>query len=202
MTEATCLRGPRTAIELDFVERVYTPKDVMRMAIHLRLAGLSLQKTVNFLENFGVDRSRSAVHYWVKQSDLEPRDGRQPEKIALDETVVKIDGENHWLFAAVDPETNGILHVGVYTARTAVATQLFLRELEAKHEIEDAEIVVDGAPWLHAGLHELGMHCRHETHGDRTPVERVFQEIKRRTEQFYTNLVVLKRRTESRLTGI
>jgi transposase-like protein len=40
-------------------------------------------------------------------------------------------------------------------------------------------------PGLHAGLFELGLHFRHETHGDRNPVERVFQEIKRRTTQFY-----------------
>jgi hypothetical protein len=31
------------------------------------------------------------------------------------------------------------------------------------------------------------MHFRHETHGDRKQVEPVFQDIKRRTEQFYHN---------------
>jgi len=40
---------------------------------------------------------------------------------------------------------------------------------------------------LHAGSFELGLHFRHETHGDGNPVERVFQEIKRGTEQFYDN---------------
>jgi transposase-like protein len=44
---------------------------------------------------------------------------------------------------------------------------------------------VDGAPWLHAGLFGLGLHFRHETFGERNPVERVFQEIKSRTSQFY-----------------
>jgi len=29
------------------------------------------------------------------------------------------------------------------------------------------------------------MHFRHETFGERNPVERVFQDVKRRTEQFY-----------------
>ena len=115
MHETTRLDGPSDAIELDFVERVATPKPVMKYGIHLHLAGLSLQKAVSFLENFGIERCRSTVHYWVKRSNLEPRTGRSPEKIALDETVVKIDGERHWLFAAVDPETNVILHVGVYS---------------------------------------------------------------------------------------
>ena len=64
---------------------------------------------------------------------------------------------------------------------------MFLAELAEKHHVEDAEFLVDGAPWLQAGLFELGMHFRHETFGERNPVERVFQEIKRRTEQFYNN---------------
>ena len=185
MTEIARLSGPSNAIELGFVERVYTPRFAMRLGIHLHLAGLSLEKTVSILENFGVDRCRSTVHYWVKQADLEPQSGRSPDKISLDETVVKVDGKRHWLFAAVDPESNIILHIGLYTARTSVSTKWFLQELQEKHDIDDAEFFVDGAPWLHAGLFELGMHFRHETHGDRNPVERVFQEIKRRTNQFY-----------------
>lgn len=92
-----------------------------------------------------------------------------------------------WFFAAVEPDTNVFLHVGLYPTRTTMATKLFLKELKEKHAIEEAEFFVDGAPWLQAGLFELGMHFRHETHGNRNPVERAFQEIKRRTEQFYTN---------------
>ena len=70
--------------------------------------------------------------------------------------------------------SNVIFHVGVYTARTTVVTKLFLRELQGKHDIDDAEFFVDGAPWLQAGLFELGMHFRHEIHGDRNPVKRDF----------------------------
>ena len=187
MAEIARLTGPSNTIELNFVERVYTPTFAMRLAIHLHLVGLSLSNTVSILENFGVDRSRSAVHYWVQKADLEPRSGRCPDKIALDETIVKVDGESYWLFGAVDPETNVILHIGLYSTRTTVSTKWFLEELQEKHDIDDAEFYVDGAPWLHAGLHELGMHFRHVTHGDRNPVERVFQEIKRRTDQFYNN---------------
>lgn len=187
MHEFARLSGRSDGIQLAFVERVCTPMFFMKLGIHLHLAGLSLAKTVSILEFFGIYRCRSTVHYWVKKSDIEPRGGHQPEKIALDETVIKIDGEQHWLFAAVDPDSNDILHVGLYTTRTTVATKMFLNELQKKHDIEDAEFFVDGAPWLHAGLFELGVHFRHETHGDRNPVERVFQEIKRRTDQFYNN---------------
>jgi len=185
MTEISRLSGGSDPIELDFVEREATSIEIMELAIHLHLGGLSLSNTVSILDRFGVDRARSTVHNWVQKADLEPRGGRAPAQIALDETVVKVNGDRFWLIAAVDPDTNIILHVGLYPSRNTAITKVFLRELQDKHAINDAEFLVDGAPWLHAGLFELGMHFRHETHGDRNPVERVFQEIKRRTTQFY-----------------
>jgi transposase-like protein len=61
---------------------------------------------------------------------------------------------------------------------TARAT--YLRELEKKRDIYDAEVLVDWARLLHAGLHQTGLNFRHETFGERNSVERVFQEVKRR----------------------
>ena len=185
MREISRLSGGSDPIELDFVEREATSIEMMELAIHLHLGGLSLSNTVSILDRFGVDRARSTVHNWVQKADLEPRGGRAPAQIALDETVVKVNGDRFWLIAAVDPDINIILHVGLYPSRNTAITKVFLRELQNKHAIDDAEFLVDGAPWLHTGLFELGMHFRHETFGDRNPVERVFQEIKRRTTQFY-----------------
>lgn len=185
MTEITRLDGCNDPIELNFVEREATPKEAMKLGVRLHLSGLSLSNTVSVLEVLGVSRVKSTVHNWVQKSDLAPAAGRDPDQIALDETVVKVNGERFWLYAAVEPETSVILHVSLYPTRTIVTTKMFLRDLADKHEVEDAEFLVDGAPWLQAGLFELGMHFRHETFGDRNPVERIFQEIKRRTEQFY-----------------
>ena len=185
MPEIGRLNGLSDAIELDFVDREATPKPAMKLAIHLHLGGLSLSDTISVLDSFGIDRARSTIHNWVQKADLEPAAGRDPDMIALDETVVKIEGERFWVYSAVDADTNEILHLKLYPTRNLALTKMFLRELNEKHEIEDAEFLVDGAPWLQAGLHELGMHFRHETFGERNPVERVFQEIKRRTNQFY-----------------
>ena len=185
MPEISRLNGVSEAIELDFVDREATPKSAMKLAIHLHLGGLSLSNTISVLDSFGIDRARSTVHNWVQKADLEPEAGRDPDMIALDETVVKIEGERFWVYSAVNAETNEILHLKLYPTRNLALTKMFLRELSEKHEVEDAEFLVDGAPWLQAGLHELGMHFRHETFGERNPVERVFQKIKRRTNQFY-----------------
>lgn len=88
---------------------------------------------------------------------------------------------------AVEPQTNVFLHVGLYPTRTKMATKLFLTERNEKHNLVDAEFVVDGDPGLQAGLLELAVQYRHEFHGDRNPAECTFQEIKRRTNQLYNN---------------
>ena len=110
----------------------------------------------------------------MHKADLEPRGGRDSDQIALDETVVKVNGDRFWLVAAVEPEINVILHVRLYPSRTTALTKMFLRKLQDKYAIDDPEFLVDGAPWLHAGLFELGMHFQHVTFGDRNPVESVF----------------------------
>ncbi len=163
MPETTRLDGLCIGLELDFMEHVATPKRMMKLGIQLHLAGLSLSNTVSVLDSSGVERARSTVHNWIQKADLEPPAGRDPGKIALNETVVNVNGEWFWLYAAIDPETNVILHVRLYPSRIIVLTKLFLRELREKHSVDDAEFFVDGAPWLQAGLFALGMHFRHET---------------------------------------
>jgi len=97
-------------INLEFVEREATPKLLMKLSIQLHLAGLSLSNTVSFLEEFGVGQVRSTVHNWVYKSNLQPKSGRNPNHVAVDETVIRLKDEQYWLYAAVDPETNDLLH--------------------------------------------------------------------------------------------
>ncbi len=152
MSEFPRLGGPSKAIQLHFVERVHTPVELMRLAVQTHLGGLSLSETRLMLQRFGVDRVCSTIHYWVKKSDLEPAGGCQPDQVALDETVINVNGERFGLFGAVDPETGRILHIRLFSHRTIVTTKIFLDELAEKHDVEDAEFLVDRAPWLHAAL--------------------------------------------------
>jgi len=88
MVEIVRLLGGSTAIESVFVDRVFPPKPVMELGVELRLRRLSLSNT-DILEKFNIDRCRSTVHKWVRKSDLDPRNDRNPAKIALDEPVVR-----------------------------------------------------------------------------------------------------------------
>ena len=110
MPENASLSGSLDRIELEFVEREATPELLMKLSIQLHLAGLSLSNTVSFLEVFGVQRVRSTVHNWVHKADLQPEDGHDPDHVAVDETVIQLNDEYYWLYAAVDPQTNELLH--------------------------------------------------------------------------------------------
>ena len=47
-----------------------------------------------------------------------------PNQIALDETVIRINNEQFWLYAAADTATNELLHVRLF-ATTTTAPQKF-----------------------------------------------------------------------------
>jgi transposase-like protein len=184
MPEFDRLNGGSNCIELDFIEREATPEPLMRLSIQLHAAGLSLSDTVRVLDSFGVQRVRSTVHNWVQKANLQPEPGKRPNHVAVDETVIQLNDQRFWLYAAVDPETNDFLHVRLFPTRTIVLTKRFLAELQEKHDVADAVFLVDGAPWLQAALFEENLRFQHVTHGNRNAVERVFKEVKRRTEQF------------------
>jgi len=75
----------------------------------------------------------------------------------------------------------------LFPSRTIIISKQFLSELAEKHHVADSLFLVDGAPWLQTALHQLELRFQHVTHGNRNAVERLFKELKRRTEQFATH---------------
>lgn len=67
----------------------------MKLSIQLHAARSSLSDTVPVLENFGVQRARSTVHNWVQKADLQPTDGKNPNHVALDETVIHLNDQRY-----------------------------------------------------------------------------------------------------------
>src|SRR6056297_2092030 len=181
MPENDRLNGCLDKINLEFVEREATPRLLMKLSIQLHLAGLSVSNTVLILEIFGVQRARSTVHNWVHKAELQPADGHDPNHVAVDETVIQLDDEKYWLYAAVDPETNELLHTQLEPTTNSVIAQTFLAEIDEKHDVSEAVFLVDGSHSLQAACHRGGYDFRCEKHGNRNAVERVFREIKRRT---------------------
>jgi putative transposase len=168
-------------IILEFVERETTLRLLMKLSIQLHLAGLSLSNTVSFLEVFGVNRVRSTIHNWVHKADLQPESGRRPNHVAVDETVIRLDDEQYWLCAAVDPESNNLLHTQLELTTNNALADRFFADLRDKHDIDDATVLVDGSASPQRACRKHDLDFRYERHGNRNSVERVFREIKRRT---------------------
>src|SRR6056297_2854208 len=181
MAEITRLSGNSDWIDLDFVERERTPEPAMKLGIQMHLAGLSLSNTVSALDSLGVERSRKAVHDWVQKAELQPVSGKAPNQVAVDETVIPINDQQFWLYAAANPKTNEIPNLRLFSTTTTAFTEIFLKELRQKHYVETAVFLVDGAKHLRAALQRVGLRFQTEPHGNRNAVERIFRAIKRRT---------------------
>jgi transposase-like protein len=100
--------------------------------------------------------------------------------------VIRLDDETYWLYAAVDPETNELLHTKLKSTTTKVFAHSFLTELSEKHDVSDAVFLVDGSHSLQDVCHRHGFDFRYEKHGNRNAVEHIFREIKCRTTCFQT----------------
>ena len=184
MPENASLNGCIDRIELAFVEREETPRLLIKLSIQLYLARLSLLNTVSILEIFGVKRARSTAHNWVHKADLQPEEGQRPDHGAVDETVIPLNDEQYWLYAAVDTETNELPHTELEPTRTNVIAYSFFSELREKHNVEDAVFPINGATPLNDPYRRHGLDFRYERHGNRNSVEPVFRKVKRRTTSF------------------
>lgn len=135
MTEFGRLSDIVDQIELDFVEQEVAPEVLMKLSIHLYLSGLLLSNIVRSLEIFDVKRARSTVHNWIHKDDLQPTSGKNPNHVAVDETVIQLNDEQYWLYAAVDAETNELLHTTLEPTRNTMIAQVFLPEVGDKYVV-------------------------------------------------------------------
>ena len=123
----------------------------MYYAIYLVFEGLSFRACSRAIEPF-VNRSYVAVWQWCQKiGSYEKmhrlfRLGRERVKIfAIDETGVKIAGEDAWLFVAYEPFANRIL--GLYFAwnHNSISVEMFLQDLIRKYGRH--QVWTDGAEW-------------------------------------------------------
>jgi len=135
---------------------------------------MSLREVSKHLERFGVDRSHVAIHNWVHKADLQPISTVSADQLAVDEKMIRLHGQQFWLYGAVDPYTNEILHVSLYPTTTKQTTRWFLTDLHQRYRLNDVEFLVDDADYLGPVLAEDGYRFRVIRHGNRNAIERVF----------------------------
>ena len=84
---------------------------------------MSLCEVNKYLERFGIDRSHVAIHIWVHKTDRQPISTVSEDQLAVDETMIRVHGQKFWLYGAVDPQTNEILHVSLYPTANKQTTR-------------------------------------------------------------------------------
>ena len=171
-------------IDLSFVERNRTPEWAIQVGIRCHLAGMSLRDASQFLDELGVQRSHVAIHEWVHKANLQPISTVTADQLAVDEKMIRLHGQEFWLYGAVDPKTNEILHVSLFPTAAKQTTRWFLDELHRRYQLEDVLFLVDDANHLGPVLAEDGYRFQILSHGNRNAIERVFWEIERRTSSF------------------
>jgi len=184
MEEIDRLTECTTWIDLSFVGRDQAPRWAIEVGIRCHLAGMSLREVSKFLESFGINRSHAAIHNWVHKADLQPISTVSEDQLTVDEKIIRLHGQKFWLYGAVDPYTNEILHVSLYPTANKQATRWFLTELHRRYQLNGVEFLVDDADYLGPVIAEGGYRFRVIRHGHRNAIECVFLEIERRTSSF------------------
>lgn len=149
-----------------------TSSEIIRLAVMLYVRfPLSLRNVEDLLHERGVDVSHEAIRFWWHRfgpmfaSEIRKRriEGMKSSrwKWHLDEVFVKINGERHYLWRAVDHEGE-VLESFVTKSRDKKAALKFLRKAMRKHGQRET-IVADKLRSYGAALKEIGAAQRQET---------------------------------------
>ena len=163
------------------------PPEKKIKAVELYLRGLSYRQVAEILEI-----SHTTVWETVQKlakTIYQPKllaVKKQRNFIAVDETMIKINGEKRFLWAAIDVESREVLAVWITTTRNWWIARDFL--LIVLKSCEGRPVfLVDGGPWYKSAFNSLELHYLHVTFGLRNSVERWFRLVKERTKRFWNN---------------
>jgi transposase-like protein len=131
-------------IDLSFVERERTPEWAIQVDIRYHLTFILAKNVSQFIETLGIEQSHLAIHNWVHKAVLQPISTVSADQLAIDEKVIRIDGDDCWLYGTVDPETNEILQLRLFPT-TKQTTRWFLADLHRRYRLDDVEFLVDAA---------------------------------------------------------
>lgn len=151
-----------------------TSHEIIRLAVMMYVRfPLSLRKVEDLLHERGIDISHETIHYWwnrfglifaadIRRKRIQSLRAHSNWKWHIDEVFVKINGDTHYLWRAVDHECE-VLESVVTKRRDKRAALKLLRKLMRSYG-EPETIVTDKLKSYGAALGDLGV-SRHETNG-------------------------------------
>ena len=147
-----------------------TSPEIIKLAVmyYIRYP-LSLRQVEDILHERGIDICHETIRYWWNKfgnlfaKDLKAKSLTQPSnwRWHIDEVFVKINGETHYLWRAIDHEGT-ILDCLVSKKRDRKAARKVLKRLVSRHGLP-REIVTDKLASYGAALRELNMRHLQET---------------------------------------
>lgn len=169
------------------MKRTRTDPAMIRYGLYLYFSSRSFRLAAKCLEPV-MKRSHVAVWKWVqKYSDMAEKDRfridkRQIKKVFVDETLLKIDGQEYWLWIAYEPTMNKCLAMHLSRERTIFVCYQFFKQLRERYG--GKTIYTDGARWYHLTCKWLRL--KHQVYGTemKNVMERFIQYLKDRTECF------------------
>ncbi len=149
-----------------------TSPEIIRLAVMMYIRfPLSLRNVEDLLHERGIDICHETVRFWWHRfgpmfaAEIRKRraEGMRSSRLRwhLDEVFVKINGERHYLWRAVDHEGE-VLESFVTKTRDKKAALKFLKKTLKRHGRSD-EIVTDRLRSYGAALRELGISDRQQT---------------------------------------
>ena len=152
--------------------RFNSSPEVIRLVVMMYVRfPLSLRNVEDLLFERGIDLSHETVRLWwnrfgplfagdIRRQRVSAMRGFRHWRWHLDEMVVKINGETHYLWRAVDHEGE-VLESYVTKARDKAAALRFMRKALKRHGSPD-RITTDGLRSYGAAMNELGNRAKQE----------------------------------------
>ena len=150
-----------------------TSPEIIRLAVMMYVRfPLSLRNVEDLLHERGIDICHETVRYWwnkfgpmfageIRKKRLYPSQNHSNWRWHMDEVFVKINGETHYLWRAVDHEGE-VLECFVSKRRDRYAALVFLKKIMKRYG-KPSEIVTDRLRSYRAAMKVIGNEASQET---------------------------------------
>ena len=161
---------------------------IISYGLCLYFSSRSFRLAAKCLESTTIRRSHVAIWKWVQKYSgcadrLISADRRLVKEIFVDETLLRIDGRDCWLWIAYEPNLNRCLMMHLSRERTIFVCYQFFRQLRNRYGSRKP-IYTDGARWYNDACKWLRLKHQIYDTGLKNLMERFVQQIKDRTECF------------------
>jgi putative transposase len=164
------------------MNRARTHPAVVRYSLYLYYSSRSFRLAAKCLSSL-VKRSHVAIWKWVQRyaflaADRFRIDKHKIRQIFVDETLVKIDGMEYWLWVAYEPNLDVCLMMHLSRERTILVCYQFFKQLRKRYGRKP--IFTDGAYWYNTACRWLRL-PHHQMYSTelKNMMERFIQSISR-----------------------